>query len=128
MATSTSGSWTTAYVSSTKLYFNPSTGTLNATIFNSLSDRRYKENINQIQNGLNIVEKLIGVSYNFIGSSNKEIGFVAQDVVPYVPEVVTYIEELDQYGINYGNIAAILVEAIKELNKEIKTIKQKLRM
>ena len=39
------GTAQTAEASSTKLYFNPSTGTLNATIFNSLSDIKSKQNI-----------------------------------------------------------------------------------
>jgi len=43
LSTTTSGSLSTANTSSTKLYFNPSTGTLNSTIFNSLSDEKSKK-------------------------------------------------------------------------------------
>jgi len=53
LSNSTSGSFTAAKVSSTKLYFNPLTGTLNATVFNSLSDERMKTDIKTLNDALN---------------------------------------------------------------------------
>lgn len=89
------------------------------------SDRRLKENIIKLENSLETVEKLVGVSYNKKGYKKREIGFIAQDVINYLPEVVTYAEDVDQYGINYGNITALLTEAVKELYQQIKLIKNK---
>jgi hypothetical protein len=48
LSDSTSGSFTAATVSSSKLFFNPSSGTLNATTFNSLSDERTKKNVHTL--------------------------------------------------------------------------------
>jgi hypothetical protein len=90
------------------------------------SDKRAKENIKPLKNSLEIVEKLQGVRYNKIGNNKTEIGFLAQDVEEHLPEVVTYAEDVDQYGVSYGNITALLVEAIKELSAEVKRLKEKL--
>jgi hypothetical protein len=54
-----------------------------------------------------------------------KIGFIAQEVEKVLPEVV-FTNEADGYkGINYAEITAVLVEAVKELNKENKELKQK---
>jgi collagen type VII alpha len=85
------------------------------------SDARVKTNIKSINNSLEKVLKLNGVTYNRIDSEDKstKIGFIAQDVEKVVPEVVTYDGKIDRYGISYGNVAALLVEAIKEQQTQI---------
>jgi len=93
------------------------------------SDRRVKENIVQIDNALEKVNKLEGVYYNRIDdeSKTKEIGFIAQDVNEVAPELVTYAEDVDQYGVKYGNTTALLVEAVKELTQQVKDLKQEIK-
>ena len=103
------------------------TGALYATAdIVAYSDRRVKENIVQIDNALEKVNKLEGVYYNRIDNDtkNKEIGFIAQDVNEVAPELVTYAEDVDQYGVKYGNTTALLVEAVKELTQQVKDLKQ----
>jgi hypothetical protein len=91
------------------------------------SDRRAKENIVPITNALSKVLKINGVQYNKINSSGKkEIGFIAQDLEQVLPEAVTYAEDVDQYGVSYGNVTALLVEAIKDLSNEIAQLKVQL--
>jgi hypothetical protein len=92
-------------------------GNFNATgDVTAYSDIRIKENILNIIDPLNKVLRLRGVSYNRIDTDDKstKIGFIAQEVEKIVPEVVTYDKEQDRYGVSYGNITALLVEAIKE--------------
>jgi len=86
------------------------------------SDRRIKENISTIDKPLTKVEALRGVYYNKIDDTDKtkQIGFIAQEVDEVVPELVTYAEDVDQYGVNYGNATALLVEAVKELSQQVK--------
>jgi hypothetical protein len=111
-------------VSSTKLTFNPSTGTLSATIFNSISDREAKENIRNLEYGLSTVLSMEGKKFEMKDSGETSIGFIAQDLEKLVPEVV--LEHRDGYkGVNYGVIVAILVEAIKELTKRIEELERK---
>ena len=119
----TSGTLSSAYVSSTKLYFNPSTGTLSATVLTSISDRNAKENINTIQNALFKTLSLRGVSYNLKESKQKSIGVIAQEVEEIVPEVVV-TSDSGVKSIQYGNMIGLLIEAIKEQQSEIEELKK----
>jgi hypothetical protein len=49
---------------------------------------------------------------------------VAEEVAPVVPEVVSFEQNgKDAKSVDYGRIAALLIEAIKEQQKEIKELK-----
>jgi hypothetical protein len=91
----------------------------------AFSDFRLKENVLTITNPLSKVMNLRGVSYNRtdLEDKTKKIGFIAQEVKETVPEVVTYNEEADKYGVSYGNVTALLVEAIKEQQTQIEELK-----
>ena len=90
------------------------------------SDRRAKENIVTVDNALDKVSELRGVYYNKKDSDEKkrEVGVIAQEVKEVLPEVVTYDKENDKYGVDYGKINGLLIEAIKDLKKEIEELKQ----
>ena len=92
----------------------------------ALSDRRAKENILTVDNALDKVSELRGVYYNKKDSDEKkrEVGVIAQEVKEVLPEVVTYDKENDQYGVDYGKINGLLIEAIKDLKKEVEELKQ----
>jgi hypothetical protein len=116
----TTGTATTLNVATTKLTFNPSTGTLSATIFNSLSDREYKANIKTLINSLDVVDNLRGVSFNWKDNGQASIGVIAQEIETYVPALVT-----DNNGIknvNYDGIIGLLIESIKELKSRIEVL------
>ena len=119
------GTANTAEASSTKLYFNPSTGTLNATIFNSLSDIKSKQNIQTIKNSLEKVLKLRGVSFEWIDNKNKAIGVIAQEVEQVIPEIVTENENGIK-SVSYDSIIGLLIEAIKEQQGSITNIEKKI--
>jgi hypothetical protein len=89
------------------------------------SDSRLKKNISRLENSLNIVNQLRGISYQRIETEEKNIGLVAQEVEQVLPEVVT--KDKDGYlGISYSNIVAVLIEAIKELDAKVEELKKKL--
>jgi len=118
----TTGSAANVGVSSTKLKFNPSTGDLSAREFSATSDERLKSDITILNNALDRVIMLRGVSYKFTDTGKASIGLIAQEVESVVPEVVTTKE--DGYKtINYGTMVGLLVEAIKELKQEIQELK-----
>ena len=100
-------------VSSTKLTFNPSSGLLTSTDYNSSSDKRLKKSIKQIDGALDKVNKLKGVSFEWKESGTQALGLIAQDVEKVIPELVT-TDDNGFKGIRYNNIIAVLVEAIKE--------------
>jgi len=102
-------------------------GTIRATVDVVItSDKRVKENIISIDKALDKVCSLNGVYYNRIDIDDKsrKIGFIAQEVANVVPELAS-IDANENYGVNYGNVTALLVEAIKELKKEIEILKAK---
>ena len=93
------------------------------------SDRKLKENIKPIQNALSKTLALQGVTYNRIEADtdkSTKIGFIAQDVLDVLPEVVTHNLDSDIYGVSYGNVTALLVEAIKELKAEVDDLRSRL--
>lgn len=112
-------------VSSTKLTFNPSTGLLTSTDYNSSSDKRLKKNIKTVSNALEAVASLRGVSFDWKEGGGKSIGLIAQEVKEVIPDIVT-TDENGFMGIKYTNIIGLLVEAIKEQQDQINTLKKQI--
>ena len=121
-ANGTSGA-ITEQVSSTKLTFNPSSGLLTSTDYNSSSDSRLKVNIKTIDNALGTIATLRGVSFDWKDNSGRSYGLIAQEVQEILPDVVTE-DENGFLGIKYTNMIGILVEAIKEQQEQINTLKK----
>jgi hypothetical protein len=92
------------------------------------SDRRKKTNITTIDNALNKVSQLRGVFYDKIDEVEKgrQTGVIAQEINEVLPEVVTYAADVDEYGVKYGNIVGVLIEAIKEQQQQIEDLKQQI--
>lgn len=89
------------------------------------SDERIKEDIQPITNALEIVKQLEGVKFRYKKHNEKlHIGLIAQRTLPVLPEIVHGTEE--EYSIAYGNTVAILIEAIKEQQRQIDELKVKL--
>ena len=88
----------------------------------SLSDERHKENITPVSNALDMVDNMNGVFYNLKSSPEKRsVGVIAQEMEKVLPEVVYEAEDFK--SVAYGNIVGVLIEAIKEMRKEIKDLK-----
>ena len=85
------------------------------------SDRRKKTDIVTIDSALDKVMAMRGVFYTKIDESEKgrQVGVIAQEVNEILPEAVTYAADVDEYGVKYGNIVGVLIEAIKEQQKQI---------
>ncbi|MFQ5606189.1 MAG: tail fiber domain-containing protein [bacterium] len=91
------------------------------------SDIRWKKNIQQITNALNKATNLRGVEFEWRREEFKErnftegrkLGFIAQEVEKIAPEVVG----TDNHGyksVAYANLTALLVEAMKEQQEQIR--------
>lgn len=85
------------------------------------SDVRLKKNIRPLSYGLTEVMKLRPVGYNWLDITNtsNKIGLIAQEVKAIIPEVVVGDEQKEKLGMNYAEMVPVLINAIKELNKEI---------
>ena len=100
------------------------TGTYTTTGWVHSSDARLKTNVRPVGNSLDKVMALTGVYFNWVNipDSNKQMGFIAQEVEKVVPEIV--VKDTDgKYGMAYGNLTAVLVNAIKELKAENDALK-----
>ena len=82
----------------------------------AFSDISLKESINTINDALSKVKKIRGVSYIRKDTKQKCIGVIAQEIEKVLPEVVKTTE---YKSVAYGNIVGLLIESIKEQQKQI---------
>ena len=120
--TQVSGVSSNVYISTSELTFNPSTGTVAATLFSASSDERLKNNINTIIDPLGKVLQLRGVTFTWKQSGRDSIGVVAQEVEKIIPEIVTETNGVKQVA--YDALVPLLIEAIKEQQKQIDELKK----
>lgn len=100
----------------------------------TVSDERLKDNIVTIDNALDKVEALRGVSYTWNEGSRKgksEIGVIAQEVEKVFPEIVhekelPFIDGGEYKVVDYEKLTGVLIEAVKELSAEVKALKQQI--
>ena len=93
--------------------------------FNSTSDIRLKTNIKTLTNSLDKVLQMRGVEYDRIDLNEKhQIGVIAQEVEQIFPDLVSTNEE-GVKSVSYGNITAVLIEAVKELTARVKELESR---
>ncbi len=106
-------------------------GIIRATNVSVNSDSRWKTNINLIDDSLRKILQLNGIEYewkkdefplmNF--DSGKQLGLIAQDVEKIIPEVVNTSDDSFK-SVDYIKIVPVLIEAIKEQQKQIDELKE----
>ena len=124
--TQTSGFLTTSRVATTTrpLSYQPSTGTLNTTLFNETSSVALKENFRPIDGALDKIIQLTGMVYDRRdGSTKNEAGLIAEDVDKIIPEVVAKDNNGMPHSIAYQRLVTYLIESVKSLKQEINEIK-----
>lgn len=119
----TSGTVTASKVSTSKLSFNPFTGNFSATQFTSLSDISEKTNIKTIENSIQTIQSLRGVSFDWKQSEKGSYGVIAQEIEKILPELV---EGTETKSVNYNGLIGVLIEAVKELSAEVQELKSQL--
>lgn len=87
------------------------------------SDERLKENIKPIDNALERVNAMQGVTFTTKKDGSKGVGFVAQQIQPHIPEAV-YEDYAGYLHVAYGNVTALLVNAIHELTARIEKLEK----
>lgn len=85
------------------------------------SDIAEKENIQPLDNALDKILNLQGVSFNWKEDGTKESGVIAQQVENHIPEAVTKVD--GYYSVNPYTLIGYLIESIKELKQEITELK-----
>ena len=118
----TDSSWVRVYNNKGVL----TTGTMQAGNFNTTSDIKLKENVVTLENSLDKIKAMRGVSFDWKDSGKSTIGLIAQEVEQVLPELVEHNKEDDVKTVSYANIVAVLIEAIKEQQGQIDALKEKL--
>jgi hypothetical protein len=89
------------------------------------SDRRLKDNITPIPNALDKVVSISGNTFDWndiSGKEGSEAGVIAQEILEVLPEAV--VNRSNGYlAVRYEQLVPLLIEAIKDLKKEVDEIK-----
>mgnify|MGYP001167614048 CR=1 FL=1 len=85
------------------------------------SDERLKENVKVIENPLEKLDKLRGVTFDWIDREDKRSGgIIAQELEKVMPELVREVDSLkneDSFkAVDYNGLIGLLIEAVKELS------------
>ncbi len=109
---------------SANLQFNGTNLTCAGTV-TANSDERLKKNIETITDALHKVTGLRGVEYDHKNTGDHCLGLIAQEVEQIIPQVV--YEGVDGVkSVAYQNIVALLIEAVKDQQRQIDELKAKL--
>ena len=106
-------------------------GNGNATLSGTLtqnSDFRLKKNIQPIHHALDAIKTLNGYTYNWKDNSRDEslqVGVIAQEVQKIFPSLVRQ-DDKGILSVNYSGLIPVLIEALKEQQKQIDELKQML--
>ncbi|MBI1827561.1 MAG: tail fiber domain-containing protein [Planctomycetes bacterium] len=88
------------------------------------SSRRFKTDVHPVENAMDKVMGLQGVSYQWDAAhgGTPDVGFIAEDVAKVIPQIVDMEPNgKDAVGLRYDRISVFAVEAIKQLNAELKS-------
>ena len=97
----------------------------------SSSDKRWKTNIKLIESPLEKLQKLSGVEFDWIedtelhGNSGNDVGVIAQEVELVLPQAVQ-TRDTGMKAVRYEKLIPLLIETIKEQQKQIDELKNKI--
>ena len=98
-------------------------GQMTATSIVETSSIAFKENVNPINNALESVMQLAGVTYDRKDNKEHEAGLIAEQVYKIIPDLVSLDADGNPHGIKYTKLTAYLIEAVKSLKAEINGLK-----
>jgi trimeric autotransporter adhesin len=108
---------------STKLDVN---GVITCTDLNSTSDINLKTDIAPLKNSIEKLLEITGVSFFWKETQEPSIGVIAQELEKVFPELVRETEE--NKTVNYNGLIGVLIEAVKEQQNQINTLKNEIEM
>ena len=101
-------------------------GAVKAVKYAVYSSRRYKENVVEIDNALEKVNKMRGVYFRWKNSDKNDIGFIAEEVGEIITEVVDWEPNgIDADTLNYPNLTALLAQSVKEQHKYVLSLEER---
>jgi hypothetical protein len=116
-----SGDFTAGTITVTNL---TASQTIQAQDFNSTSDNRVKENIKTVENSLEIIKSLRGVSFDWKETGKSSYGVIAQELQEVLPELV---KNGEVKSVNYNGLIGVLIEGMKSQQEQINRLEQKIQ-
>lgn len=117
-----SGTMTSVSVDTIDLTYVPSSGTLSAKVFNSLSDIKLKTDIEGFD-GVMLLEDINPVSFKWKNNSMTSYGVIAQELEKAFPDLVQTNEQGIK-SVSYMPLIGILLDVVKKQQKDIEEIKR----
>ena len=99
------------------------TGVVTATDFNSLSDLKLKENVEIIESPVDTVMKIEGVDFTWKETGKQSMGVIAQQLEENLPQLVS---GEDIKTVNYNGLVGLLIEVVKDQQKQIDELRSRL--
>jgi len=99
-----------------------------ADAWTTYSSRRWKRNIKTLEGALEKVQQLRGVSFDWEADEKHDLGLIAEEVAEVIPEVVSFEDNgKDARAIDYSRLVAVLIEAVKEQQREIGALREEVK-
>ncbi|MEV6923693.1 tail fiber domain-containing protein [Dactylosporangium sp. NPDC051485] len=103
--------------------------------FAMLSDAQLKTDVVELDNALGAIAGLRGVRFSWVDEASggpasgaatgqRQIGVLAQEVATVLPEIV-HTNAAGMISVDYGKLAAVLVQAVKELERRVAILERK---
>ena len=94
----------------------------------AFSDERLKDNIKPIENSLEAIKKLNGVTYDWKANGKSSVGVIAQNIQEVFPELVKEVQPIGEdekrLTVNYDGLIGVLIEAVKDLTNQVNELKK----
>lgn len=101
---------------------------IRALSFTPMSDSRLKKDVGPLTNALEGLRRLRGVRFAWKQNERPDIGLIAQEVQPVFPDLVSESspeqESEPTLGLNYMGLIAVLVEAVKEIDRRLSALEK----
>jgi len=115
---------------------NIGAATVSASTLHLTSDLRLKKNIMPIDGALDKVASLRGVTFEWRREESfskgfdegKKMGLIAQEVEGVLPEVVSRNVQNGNKSVEYANLVAVLIEAVKELRVQNQRLQSRIEV
>lgn len=114
----TPAAWTNKLQVSGDVLVTGTNGYVTASAYYYNSDKNLKKNISPIASALEKINALNGYMFTWRSNNRNDMWVIAQEVETVFPEIVN--TDIAGYkSVEYGNLVAPLIEAIKELSKKV---------
>jgi hypothetical protein len=98
------------------------TGIVTATDFNSASDINLKENVQKINNPIDKIIRIEGVTFDWKSDNKSSMGVIAQNIEKVLPQLVN---GEDSKTVNYNGIIGLLIECVKTQQEQIDNLNRR---